>query len=307
MALHDTPQATQSVEREAEVSPPRSRRRQKSWSFNREPSLWFYLLAALTVVISLFPILWLVLTSLKDTNQIYAWPIQYLPNPITFENYRYIFTQTPEMMRYIMNSFIISTSMTLVVLLVGGMAAYGVSRLNFKGANVVLLGILAVSMFPPIALIPSLFLIFRNLGLINTYPGIIIAHTALYMPLGIWILQNYFRTIPAEIEESALIDGASPFRIYWNIILPLARPGLISAGLIVFIFSWNEFPLALVLLPDNAMRTAPVGISLYPGEYSFPWETVSTAIVLAILPLLLITFVFQRYIVSGLTAGSTKG
>ncbi len=306
MVTHNAQEA-QPLSKHAPVEPTRIGARRNSWSFNREPSVWFYLLVVATVVISLFPIVWLVLTSIKDTNQIYAWPIQYLPSPPTFENYRFIFTQTPEMLRYILNSFIISSSMTLFVLFVGGMAAYAISRLKFRGAEAVLIGVMAVSMFPPIALIPSLFLIFRTLGLINTYPGIILAHTALYMPLGIWILQNYFRTIPPEIEESALIDGASPFRIYWNIILPLARPGLISAGLIVFIFSWNEFPLALVLLPDDAMRTAPVGISLYPGEYSFPWETVSTATVLAILPLLLITFIFQRYIVSGLTAGSTKG
>ena len=273
---------------------------------DKSPSAGFYVIVILTVVVSFFPIVWLVLTSLKDTNQLYAWPIQYIPEPPTFRNYEYILTETPELLRYILNSFIVSSSMTLIIVLVGGIAAYSISRIRFRGNQIVLIGILAVSMFPPVALIPSLFLIFRDLGLINSYPGIILAHTALYMPLGIWILSNYFRTIPEEIEESARIDGASAFRIFWSIILPLARPGLISTGLITFIFSWNEFPLALVLLPDDAMRTAPVGISLYPGEYSFPWETVSTATVLAIIPILLITFIFQRHIVSGLTAGSTK-
>jgi multiple sugar transport system permease protein len=124
--------------------------------------------------------------------------------------------------------------------------------------------------------------------------------------MAVWILANYFRSIPLDIEDAAKIDGCGPLRLFWSIILPLSKPGIFATGLIMFIFSWNEFPLSLVLLHKNDMRTAPVGISLYPGEYSFPWETISTATFLAIIPVLIITALFQKQIIGGLTAGSDK-
>lgn len=274
------------------------RTKNDSWSF--------YLIAATIVFVSFFPTLWLFLTSLKSTAEIYAWPIVFFPRSVTFENYDYILTETPEFIRYLWNSLIVATVTTLAILGFGGLAAYAISRLKFTGRNIIMIGMLAVSMFPPLALLPSLFDIFLELDLINSYPSLIIAHTGLYMPMAIWILSSYYRTIPFEIEDAARVDGCSSFRIFWNIILPLSVPGLIATGLIVFIFSWNEFPLALVLLSDNTMRTAPVGISLYPGEFSFPWEIISAATVLAILPVLIISGVFSNRIIGGLTAGSVK-
>jgi multiple sugar transport system permease protein len=272
----------------------------------KNDSRGFYVIAAVIVFISFFPTGWLVLTSLKSTAEIYAWPIVFFPKPVTFENYNYILNETPEFIRYLWNSFVVASITTLSILSFGGLAAYAISRLNFTGHNIIMIGMLAVSMFPPMALLPSLFDIFLELNLINTYPSLIIAHTGLYMPMAIWILASYYRTIPFEIEDAARVDGSSSFRIFWNIILPLSVPGLIATGLIVFIFSWNEFPLALVLLSDNTMRTAPVGISLYPGEFSFPWEIISAATVLAILPVLIISGIFSNRIVGGLTAGSVK-
>jgi len=141
---------------------------------------------------------------------------------------------------------------------------------------------------------------------LNTYPALIIGHTGLYLPMAIWILANFYRTIPPELEAAARIDGASSIRIFWSIVLPLSTPGLIATGLIVFIMSWNEFPLSLVLMTDGSMRTAPVGISLFPGEFSFPWEIISSATILAILPVLVISGIFQDRIIGGLTAGSGK-
>lgn len=269
-------------------------------------SLWIYLIVVPTIVISFFPIVWILLTSLKPAADIYAWPPVYLPSPPTLKNYFWIITETPELLRYILNSLIVATVTTFLILFFGGMAAYSLARLQYKGRDTIMVALLTVSMFPPIALLPAMFLTFRKLGLLNSYPSLIIAHTGVYMALAIWILANYFKTLPPEIEDAAKVDGCSTFRLYWNIVLPLSIPGLISAGLIIFIFSWNEFPLSLVLLTQNAMRTAPVGISLYPGEFAFPWETISTATVLAILPVLLITLIFQRYIIGGLTAGTGK-
>lgn len=270
------------------------------------PSWGFYVIAAITVVISFFPTVWLFITSVKTKADIYAWPVEYVPSPFTLENYRNILTETPELLRYILNSFVVATTTTFFILAFGGLAAYSIGRLTYRGRGLILIVILAVSMFPPLALLPSLFNMFLELGLINTYPALVLGHTGLYLPMAIWILSNFYKTVPQEIEDAARVDGASSLRIFWSIILPLSTPGLIATGLIVFIFSWNEFPLALVLMSDNAMRTAPVGISLYPGEFSFPWEIISAATMLAILPILIISGIFQDRIIGGLTAGSGK-
>ena len=270
------------------------------------PRLGLYALVILSVVISFLPIVWLILTSLKTTEDVYAWPPQYLPDPFTLKNYVNIFTNSPELLLYVFNSFVVGVGTTAVSLALGGMAGYALSRLRMRRAGALMVFILAVSMFPPVSLLPSLFQNFLNLGLLNTYTGLIIAHTGLFLPFTVWMLASYFATLPAEIEEAARMDGMGFFRIFWSIVIPLSWPGFVATGLIVFIFSWNEFPLALVLMTQNAMRTAPVGISLYPGEYAFPWETISTATVIAIVPILVITAIFQKQIVGGLTAGAGK-
>ncbi len=280
---------------------------QKAHVSRKNPASWgFYIIAAITVIVSFFPTVWLFLTSIKTKAAIYAWPVEYLPNPITLENYLNILNETPELLRYILNSFIVAATTTLVILACGGLAAYSLGRLTWRGRGFILVLILAVSMFPPLALLPSLFNMFLDLGLINSYPGLVIGHTGLYIPIAIWILSNFFKTVPSEIEDAARVDGASSLRIFWSIILPLSVPGLISTGLIVFIFSWNEFPLSLVLMSDNTMRTAPVGISLFPGEFSFPWEIITAATMLTILPILIISGIFQDRLIGGLTAGSGK-
>lgn len=270
------------------------------------PRIGLYTLVILSVVISFLPIVWLILTSLKTTAGIYAWPPQYWPQPFTFENYIKIVTDSPELLLYVLNSFIVGLGCTVLTLTLGGLAGYALSRLKMRKAAVLMVFILAVSMFPPVSLLPSLFQNFLQLGLLNTYAGLIIAHTGLFLPFTVWMLASYFATLPPEIEEAARMDGMGLMRIFLTIVIPLSWPGFVATGLIVFIFSWNEFPLALVLMTQNAMRTAPVGISLYPGEYAFPWETISTATVIAIIPILVITAIFQKQIVGGLTAGAGK-
>lgn len=265
-----------------------------------------YIVVIISVVISFFPIVWLILTSLKNTAGIYSWPPQYWPDPFTLENYVYIFTETPELLRYVVNSFIVGVGCTALTLAAGGMAGYALSRLRLRYSTGMMLAILSVSMFPPIALLPSLFQSFVNLGFLNSYWGLIVAHTGLFLPYAVWMLASYFATLPVEIEEAAQIDGMGFLRIFTTVVVPLSWPGFVATGLIVFIFSWNEFPLALVLMTQDAMRTAPVGISLYPGEFAFPWETISTATVIAIIPILVITAIFQKQILGGLTAGSGK-
>jgi multiple sugar transport system permease protein len=278
--------------------------RERRASMRDRWALWT--IVVITVVVSFFPVVWLALTSLKSPAAIYAWPVVVWPDPFTLENYERIFRTSRELLRYIANSFIVATATTLVILTAGGLAAYSLTRLAYRGRGVIMLAMLAVSMFPPIALLPSLFDGFLRLGMLNTYPALVLAHSGLYLPTAVWILASFYRTIPMDLEEAARIDGASTLRIFWSIILPLSTPGLIATGLIVFIMSWNEFPLALVIGSTDAMRTAPVGISLFPGEFSFPWEIISAATVLAVIPVVLISALFQHHIIGGLTAGATK-
>lgn len=268
--------------------------------------LGLWTVVVITVVVSFFPVVWLALTSLKSAADIYAWPLVLWPDPFTIENYTRIFQESRELLRYILNSFVVASATTLLILSIGGVAGYSLTRLTYRGRGLILLGMLAVSMFPPIALLPSLFDVFLRMGMLNTYPALVLAHAGLYLPTAVWILSSFYRTIPMDLEEAARIDGASTLRIFWSVILPLSTPGLIATGLIVFIMSWNEFPLALVIGSTDAMRTAPVGISLFPGEFSFPWEIISAATILAVLPVVIISAVFQHRIIGGLTAGATK-
>ncbi len=204
----------------------------------RRRPLGLYLVVAFTIIVSFFPTIWLFFTSIKTKADIYAWPVQFWPSPATLENYLAIWRDTPELLRYIFNSFIVASATTFVTLAFGGLAAYSLARFRYRGRNIVLFGILAVSMFPPLALLPSLFDLFLEVGLLNTYPALTLAHTGLYLPMAVWILSNFYKTIPFELEDAARIDGASSLRIFWNIILPLSTPGLIATGLIVFIMSW---------------------------------------------------------------------
>jgi multiple sugar transport system permease protein len=263
------------------------------------------LLVALLVVLFFFPVAWILLTSIKTTGDIYAWPPRYLPHHPTFQNYRAVLFDS-KLGRYILNSVIVSSLSTGSVLFFSSLAAYGIARVRFGGRNLLLVFFLAMSMFPQLAIVPALFVWFRRLGLINSYLGIVVAYTGLFAPISLWILTTYFRTIPLEIEESARLDGCGRLRILRSMILPLAVPGIIAAALIVFIQTWNEFFLALVMLSKNLLRTATVGIALYPGEYAFPWELITTATFLAILPIFLLTAVFQKQIIGGLTAGAVK-
>ncbi len=273
---------------------------------NDRPGIRTYGVVVVSVVISFFPIVWLFATSVKNTAGIYAWPVQYWPDPFTLENYLFIFTETPELLRYVLNSFIVGSGVTVLTLSAGGLAGYALARLRMRFSTGLMVVILSVSMFPPIALLPALFQSFVNYGWLNSYFGLIVAHSGLFLPYTVWMLASYFSTIPVEIEEAAQMDGMGFMRIFATIVVPLSWPGFVATGLIVFIFSWNEFPLALVLMTRDAMRTAPVGISLYPGEFAFPWETISTATVIAIIPILIITAIFQKQILGGLTAGTGK-
>jgi len=267
--------------------------------------LFKYLFVLFLVVLFFFPVVWILLTSIKTTGDIYAWPPVYIPLHPTLQNYHVVLFGS-KLGRYIANSVIVSSLSTVSVLFFASMAGYSIARIRFRGRQAILVFFLSMSMFPQLAIVPSLFVWFRQLGLINNFLGIVLAYTGLFSPIALWILATYFRTIPLEIEESAKLDGCGRLRILWSILMPLSIPGVIAAALIVFIQTWNEFFLALVILSKNLLRTATVGIALYPGEYAFPWELITTAMFLAIVPIFILTAVFQKQIIGGLTAGSVK-
>lgn len=254
---------------------------------------------------SILPFVWLVLTSVKSPEDVLTLP-PVLPTAISLFSFKNIFTATP-FARYIINSLVVSSLTTILVIATTSLAAYAITRLEFKGKLLVLFGVLSVSMFPQISILSFLYSMMKALGFINTYPALVFPYTALTIPLALWLLVSYFRSIPKELDKAALIDGCPKMKILFKIILPLAAPGIFSTALLVFIFSWNEFMFALALTIDKAARTVPVGIALFEGTYRVAWGDIAAASVVVTLPLIFLVLILQRRIISGLTLGAIKG
>ncbi|MCK4329036.1 carbohydrate ABC transporter permease [candidate division WOR-3 bacterium] len=208
---------------------------------------------------------------------------------------------------YLKNSLIVSGITAIFSAIIGVLAAYAVSRFNFPGKVVIVVSVLALSMFPQISVVGYLFKLMSNLGWINTYNALIFPYIAFSLPLAFWILLSYFSQIPGEIDEAAMVDGANKFQILFKVILPITLPGFLSAVLLLFMFSFNEFLFALMLTTDFRTRTVPVGIALFQGLHGeLPWGYIMAASVVSSIPVILIAIFFQRRIVQGLTRGAVK-
>lgn len=253
----------------------------------------------------LVPFLWFVLTSLKSSAELTAMPPTLVPS-FHLSFYKSALQQYG-LLHYVWNSAIVAGSATLITIGIGSLAAYAIARLNLPWTNLYLLLLLAISMFPQIAIAGPVWSILDRLEWLNTYQGLVAAYIALSMPLAIWILTTFFRDVPREIEEAALMDGCSRLQALYKIVLPLAAPGILTAALLVFIHAWNEFFFALIIMTDPTVQTLPVGIALFPGEYTMPWGEIAAASTIATIPLILLTLIFQRGIVRGLSAGAVKG
>ena len=253
----------------------------------------------------LLPFLWFVLTSWKTPAQLTAIPPELIPS-FHWDFYRSALEEH-DLIRYMANSAIIAGSTTFLTIVIGSLAAYATARFHLAWTSSYLFLLLAVSMFPQIAIAGPVWSILDHLGWLNTYQGLVAAYTALSLPLAIWILATFFREVPREIEEAALLDGCSRLQALCRVILPLAAPGILTAALLVFIQAWNEFFFALIILTDPNLQTLPVGIALFPGEYTMPWGEIAAASTLATLPLIVLTLLFQRGIIRGLSAGAVKG
>lgn len=265
----------------------------------------FYLFIAVFLIIILFPFYYELVTSLKTRDAIFN-GFDLIPKKITFESYILVFTHRP-FGRFLMNSFIIALLTTFFAIVIASIAAYAIARLQFKGKTIILGLVLAVSMFPQIATISPIYIFMKNMGLRDTYLGLIIPDTTFALPLAIWYLTSFFKQIPFDLEEAARIDGASPIGTFLKIILPLAAPGTFTTAILVFIASWNEYMYALTINTKDIRKTVPVAISMFQGQYTIPWGEIAAATVICTVPLIVMVLLFQKRIVSGLTAGAVKG
>lgn len=265
----------------------------------------FYLTVLAFLAVMQLPFFWQLLTSLKPLNEISAMPAVWFPSQLNIQYYFNVFEKHP-FARYLLNSFITASASTLLSILVGSLAAYALARLRFKGKKPVLMVVLSISMFPAIATLSPLYLLLKNAGLLNRYPGLIIPYTAMTLPLAIWMLTNFFSQLPKGFEESAAIDGCSRLRTFFSIMLPLVKPGIFSVAMLIFINSWNEYLYGLTFMTKESMRTVPVGISLFPSKYELPWGDMAAASIVVTVPLILLVLLFQKRIIAGLTSGGVK-
>ena len=266
----------------------------------------FYIFVALFVIVLLLPFIWQFLTSVKPLNEIAEMPAKWIPSYIHTQFYVNVFTKHP-FARYMLNSFIVAMSATLLSIAIGATAAYALSRLHFRGRKTLLLVILGVSMFPTIATLSPLYLILKSMKLLNTYRGLILTYVSFSLPMAIWLMTNFFSQLEKGFEEAAAIDGCTYLQTFVKIMLPLIKPATFSVGLLVFINCWNEYLYALTFMSQESMRTVPVGIALFPSNYQLPWGDMAAASIVCTVPLILLVLIFQKNIVAGLTTGGMKG
>jgi ABC-type glycerol-3-phosphate transport system permease component len=271
----------------------------------REQGRWATLVIAALVLAVAFPFYRAVAGSLTPEAQLFGGAPLW-PSPPVLEHYRALFTER-DFWLPIRNSLVVAGATTLFCVTLGSLCAYAIARLRFRGKTLLLGLILAVSMFPQIAIVSPLFLLLRSLRLIDTYPGLVLPYLTFAMPLTVWLLVGYFRQLPAELEEAAMVDGASRLTAFREVIIPLALPGLADTAILTFVYSWNEFLFALSFTLGPERQTVPVAIALFRGQYQVPWGQVLAAAIVATAPVALLVLAFQRRIVQGLTAGAVKG
>jgi ABC-type glycerol-3-phosphate transport system permease component len=271
----------------------------------REQGRWATLVIAALVLAVAFPFYRAVAGSLTPEAQLFGGAPLW-PSPPVLEHYRALFTER-DFWLPIRNSLVVAGATTLFCVTLGSLCAYALARLRFRGKALLLGVILAVSMFPQIAIVSPLFLLLRSIRLIDTYPGLVLPYLTFAMPLTVWLLVGYFRQLPAELEEAAMVDGASRLTAFREVIIPLALPGLAATAILTFVYSWNEFLFALSFTLGPERQTVPVAIALFRGQYQVPWGQVLAAAIVATLPVALLVLAFQRRIVQGLTAGAVKG
>ena len=280
--------------------------KKKTKSAGPKTPWWMWLSVAAIVVFCLFPFYWLINISLKTGNDLLSSAL-FPPNP-TLKNYQNVF-ENPDFTAALRNSAVVALSTTVLALTVGSFCAYALARLRFKGKFFILGLVLAITTFPGIAIAAPLFKLWSNIGLFDTLTGLIIPDLTFALPLAIFILVSFFKEIPKDLEEAALVDGATYFQAFRKVVVPLAAPGMATAAILVFIGAWNEFLFAITLTSTPQARTVPAAIAFFTGATTFeiPIGTITAASVVISIPLIVMVLLFQKRIVAGLTAGAVKG
>jgi len=265
-----------------------------------------FLTAVFAIVFCLGPFIYMTVVSLSSEPDFLSGQGSFAAS---LDNYRIILTvESLHFLDFLRNSMVISLVTAFVTVFIAGLAAYAVTRIPLRGKSIILIVVVAISMFPQISLVSYLFRLMTSLGWLNTYQGLILPYIAWALPLSVWILASYFSQIPVDLDNAARVDGCTRWQALHKIILPVAAPGLFSTLILVFIFCFNEFLFALMLTSDHQARTIPVGIALFQGMHGeIPWGTIMAASIVTTMPIVIITIIFQRRIITGLTHGAIKG
>jgi trehalose/maltose transport system permease protein len=267
----------------------------------------FWILVIAIIIYTVFPFVFAVISSIMPSNELFQSNTRYWPSEINWSFYEYVL-RNGDFLRALRNSVIVSVTTVLIALALGALGAYAIGRMKFRGKTPIMYLILSMTMFPQIAILGSLYQMISAAGLYDRLPALIIAYLTFTLPFTVWVLANFFRSMPGELEEAALVDGATPFQAFWRILLPLAAPGLVTTGLLAFISAWNEYLYALTFTQTRA-RTVQPAIASFTGntQYELPWGNILAASVLVTIPLVVLVLIFQRKILAGLTSGAVKG
>ena len=264
-----------------------------------------YLFLSLYAIFTLLPIYWVFVTSVKPATEVESFPPTLIPHSFSLEHYEFVFMKT-RVVRGILNSLLVTLAVTAISLISASMAGYALARFRFPGKGPISATILGLYLIPPVVNVIPLFLLFRALHLLNTLWALILAYQSLVLPLLTFLLRNYFEGIPKELEESALVDGCTRLGALWRVTLPLSVPGLATAAIFAFIFSWNEFIFALLLLFSDELKTFQLTLMDFVKLYRIDWGALTAAMVIGMVPVLFFLVVAQRYLIAGLLGGAIK-
>jgi ABC-type glycerol-3-phosphate transport system permease component len=265
-----------------------------------------HLLAAGACCLILAPFLWMVSTSLKDPAEVVLRDPTIIPRSLAVQNYVDAFNRG-NFSRYMVNSVVVALAVTLLSLILATLSGYAFARFRLFGGKAILLGILATQMFPAILLAIPLYILIRNLGLLNSLVGLVLVYTTFALPFCVWMMRNYFLSIPRDLDESAMVDGATRLQALWSVVLPVAMPGIAATGIFSFILSWNEFLYANTFISSADLRTLPVGLQSLIGEFTTDWGLLMAGAVITTMPIVIIFFFVQRRLTQGLASGAVKG
>ncbi|MBW3097204.1 carbohydrate ABC transporter permease [Pseudohoeflea coraliihabitans] len=264
----------------------------------------FLTLSGITVLM-LLPFIWVIITSLKPESQVYVFPPEWVPSPVTLENYQAVWASN--MPLYLFNSTIVAVGSIILTLIVSIHAAYAVSRFKFRGMNVFMFLLIASHMIPGVANLVPTYLLASKMNLLDTYIVLILVYSMWQTPLVVWLIQGFLQNVPQSLDKAAMVDGYSRLGAMYRVVVPLSKPGLAAAAIVVFVYAWNEFVIALTLTSSDEMRLAQVGLKYYISQFGIQWGELTAAVVLSTIPVLLLFILLQKWFIYGLTSGAMKG